>query len=297
MKNLVEQMQAVIPAENLIEYAALEKSGLLYATVKLTPALAMRWRQRAHERQRHLRQTNLSKLRDSVISGSWNSLNGETLKFDTNLVFIDGNHRAENVILTKTPIVCQVVFGCNNNAFLTIDKGATRTLGNSLDVLGFDNSAALAAIAKKAASYKISKWINKCISDVELARFTEENYEQLKKALCLARKSSPIIQMSIGGFLAFEYLKYDEELTNSFFEDFKTVGNSYSNAATILYKTISNQRCTKKSSLSADWVCALSIKAINAYMQGVNIKTLVWQKQERPPLIICKKQPLVELSK
>ncbi len=78
--------------------------------------------------------------------------NGDTIRFDTDDLLRDGQHRLEMVVQTDVPIETVVVRGLNPRAFVTMDTGRNRGLSDVLSIEGYDNSGMLASAVKMVYS-------------------------------------------------------------------------------------------------------------------------------------------------
>lgn len=78
-------------------------------------------------------------------SGSW-KLNGQTVKFTAEGRLIDGQHRLQACVETGIPLRTFVLYGLPENAFATIDAGASRNFSRSLKRIGTENHGILANI-------------------------------------------------------------------------------------------------------------------------------------------------------
>lgn len=93
-------------------------------------------------------QVKIDQFARDMLAGNWH-LNGETLKFDINGVFFDGNHRCLAVIQSGKAQDFFVARGLAPEAFRTVDTGTPRGMKHVLQMEGVDNSAVLAAIARQ----------------------------------------------------------------------------------------------------------------------------------------------------
>ncbi len=75
--------------------------------------------------------------------GEWQT-NGDSIRFDSDGILRDGQHRLKMVIQTGVPIEVVVVRGIDPNAFITIDTGKKRNLADVLAIQGESNPQNLA---------------------------------------------------------------------------------------------------------------------------------------------------------
>jgi hypothetical protein len=80
-------------------------------------------------------------------NGRW-TLNGETIKFSTTGVLLDGQHRLLSVVAADATIDALVVRGLPDEAQDTVDTGAARSAADQLKMTGHAQYTTLAAAAK-----------------------------------------------------------------------------------------------------------------------------------------------------
>lgn len=80
-------------------------------------------------------------------------LNGESVVFDHSGTLIDGQHRMQAVVVSKTTIHTAVVWGVPRARFHTVDQGKKRGYGDILRIHGAENSTRAAMAAKKLHSW------------------------------------------------------------------------------------------------------------------------------------------------
>lgn len=124
----------------------------------VTPEMAREWLDRSAT-QRKLRMAEVRAAARDMTTGDFD-LNGETLKFDWNGRFRDGQHRLESCILSGKPFDTFVVFDLNPKALKSVDIGSRRTpgeiLGMNLGEFGMTrpfNQTVLAGIAGWAVNW------------------------------------------------------------------------------------------------------------------------------------------------
>ena len=83
--------------------------------------------------------------------------NGDSIKFDTNDVLRDGQHRLMMVMQTGMPIEVVVVREIDPKAFITMDTGKNRNLADVLAINKFDNSKLLAQALGWVRRYLINR--------------------------------------------------------------------------------------------------------------------------------------------
>jgi hypothetical protein len=119
-----------------------------YERVLVTPALAEKWLGQNAENQRNEKRSKIPMYARDMASGRWNSDTGETIKFSTANVLIDGQNRLQAVILAGTAIEFDVAFDVPKEAMLVIDSGASRTAADALKVAGASSRFTAGALVR-----------------------------------------------------------------------------------------------------------------------------------------------------
>lgn len=93
-----------------------------------------------------------SLLASKQARGEWQP-NGDSIRFDSNGDLRDGQHRLEMVRQTGKPIEVVVVRGIDPGAFVTMDTGKSRGLGDVLSIKGEVNHRSLAGSLRWVRRY------------------------------------------------------------------------------------------------------------------------------------------------
>lgn len=86
-----------------------------------------------------------SELAAKQSRGEW-QINGDSIRFDSNGILRDGQHRLKMVIQTGIPIEVVVTRGIDPDAFITMDTGKKRSLADVLSIQGEANPLILAGV-------------------------------------------------------------------------------------------------------------------------------------------------------
>jgi hypothetical protein len=119
----------------------------------ITPTIARFILDNLNNTNRPLNQSIANEYARRMVLGEW-IMNGESLKFSTEGLLIDGQHRLMGVIIAKINIDLMSVFGLPPNAFQTIDDGKKRSPGDVLHIHGVENANSTAAAIKFIIRYK-----------------------------------------------------------------------------------------------------------------------------------------------
>jgi len=118
------------------------------STEVVTPEMARRWLDpEINKTYRRLKPVVVRKYIADMSDAHW-IFNGDSLKFDTNGKLLDGQHRLHAVIAMGRPVDFLIVRNLHPDAYLTIDIGARRTVGDMMQRSGSKQSTAAGAAAK-----------------------------------------------------------------------------------------------------------------------------------------------------
>jgi len=92
---------------------------------------------------RPYRQSYTSQLASKQERGEWQT-NGDSIRFDSDGILRDGQHRLKMVTQTGIPIEVVVIRGIDPNSFITMDIGRKRNLADVLSIKGEANPQTLA---------------------------------------------------------------------------------------------------------------------------------------------------------
>lgn len=109
--------------------------------VTITPETAREWLE-SNVNNRPVREMTIRKYVEAMKSGQWEA-NGETIKFSTQGVLLDGQHRLRAVVQSGVTIQSYVIFDLQPKVFDTIDTGAARSISDLLSLQGEANNLIL----------------------------------------------------------------------------------------------------------------------------------------------------------
>lgn len=141
VRNLRERIPAAVAGNPVVE--------------RITPERAEVWL-RNQGPNRGIAQQRVDDYARDMARGHW-QLNGETIKFDTGGLLIDGQHRLHAVVKAKATILSYVVRGLEPQVFNSIDIGIKRTAGQLFGIGGHENGNHLAAALAWLYRYRKGK--------------------------------------------------------------------------------------------------------------------------------------------
>lgn len=125
---------------------------LSYQTVDLDPDLAAKWLTR-NSHNRRVRHRKVDQYARDMAAGRW-QFNADPIRFDTDGVMLDGQHRCQAVVASGVTVRVLAVFNLAPEAQDTMDIGAARQLSDQLALSGRRNGSMLAAILRKLVIYE-----------------------------------------------------------------------------------------------------------------------------------------------
>lgn len=102
---------------------------------------------------RNLRQRVVEQLARDMEAGRWR-FTGDPIRFDTDGVLIDGQHRLAASVLAKKPFDTLVVRGVDHGVQTVVDSGVKRTMGDVLKLRGETNTYALGSLLNLCWRYE-----------------------------------------------------------------------------------------------------------------------------------------------
>lgn len=245
---------------------------------------------------RPMHSTYVDYLSRQMQEGLWKEESGESIKFSSEGVLLDGQHRLAALIKANKPLKFLVVRDIDKSVFTVLDTGKKRSASDSLYMQGETRGKLVASIISMALSIQAGvvrdntkgryKSTNTEISNIYKER--AEYWQHVARVSDAYRKTFKILTATTyGGFYHCFAQNNDEEKVKSFFDKLCT-GVGLEKSSPILL--LRNRMIDESSSLqkSSNMVIrALVIKAWNAYVNGEVLKILRWNaKVEEFPKIL-----------
>jgi hypothetical protein len=120
--------------------------------VKILPDQAREILELCNNHNRPTPQVTVSKVSTALRSNTF-KYNGEPIIFANDGTLMDGQGRLTACVLTGIPIITDVSFGHDKDAFDTIDRGKIRNEADDLALVGEKNTKALSAALKMICAY------------------------------------------------------------------------------------------------------------------------------------------------
>jgi len=110
------------------------------------------------------RPLSISKVKEyagQMRNGDW-KYNGESIKISSDGIILDGQHRLQAVIMSKSPIVSEIIYNLPSDSFDTIDVGKQRSGGDIFAINGVQYANRTAALVNPL--YALMSWLFLCVS-------------------------------------------------------------------------------------------------------------------------------------
>lgn len=216
----------------------------------------------------------ISKLAKDMANGNWH-LTGDSVKFDTDGVLIDGQHRLMAVVQCGIPQQMLVVRNVTPAAKIVTDTGKPRVFSNVLEFDNCKNAKDVATIARAAYEFHHGKQsASTAVSHCELIAFLNENPEIHDCATWSTsnrKHYSNFGHMAIWGAVYFATGKVDEDKRDEFFDLLKLPPQNAKHPCTVVKNTLIANYRKGRFTASRTWVWAVIIKSWNAYMANKEV--------------------------
>jgi hypothetical protein len=279
---------SAFPGDNL----ETEERGVIvteprFETVEVTPELALKLLDQ-NEHNRNLRDRALNALVADMKAGDYNGLNGETLKFtgaslDDPGTIVDGQHRLYAAVRSDKMVF---VFGVSIDDQTTIDVGVKRSLGDALKLRGESNYTNLAAIVRRV--WQIDNGHARTTigpTNHQALRLFDSDAESFRTAARVGHSTADQLHMPVGiiGASYYKFAALDQDDADDFFDRLKSgIVNldEYPShkAIYVMRRWLENRWTERHKRTNPVLFHAVLIKAWNAYREGNEISTLVWNR-------------------
>src|SRR5215467_2969648 len=105
---------------------------------------------------RPIRKAVVERYARDMIGGKW-TLNGEGIKFDTAGRLVDGHHRLQAIVMSKTDQLMLVVRNVPEHAMLTLDTGISRSFHDASIVAGKHYDRGVGPVARWWVKYEAQR--------------------------------------------------------------------------------------------------------------------------------------------
>jgi hypothetical protein len=245
--------------------------------VDMTPARAQELLQ-ANVRNRSLRRLYVKRLAEAMQRGEW-SVNGEPIQVAEDGTLINGQHRLSAVIQSGVTIQTLMVTGLPVEALRTVDTGARRNLSDVLALRGETDTTNLAAALGLLHRYRSGARMDQSghtAPTVQEALALLDREPHLREALSTSRSlhRRNKVRLSVMTVLLHLFNEVEREAGTRFFEALCTADESARSPVRALQSILARGRVDRRYSVPAYSLCAMIIKAFNAWREGGSIEVL-----------------------
>ena len=215
----------------------------------------------------------------NMVDGDWEE-NGESIIFDKKGVLKNGQHRLKATIKADHTWNAVVVTEVEPKVMHTLDTGKFRSLKDFLDIEGYKNTAAKAAILKaiiacnKGYVYHSNKLVGlQYITIGEAANFYEDNKEGVNLLYKTASSvykvaTDKVLSLTQAAKILYLLKGFDvNENVKTFLEHIVGISIAKNTSAYYVYRNLSRAK-SLGNVLNEKWVLGLIIKAWNNYING-----------------------------
>lgn len=239
----------------------------------ITPEMARKMLD-GNTENRPLHGRHIDRIALAMSDGRW-SLNGESIKFSSDGVLIDGQHRLMACIKSGVSFDTVIISNVDPASFSTIDIGTKRTAGDAIGRMGFKNHNAIASALRWVVALTDGKTHRgNVVLDPDQAMAILADNIGIQDSVSPADKVYPLVPKSIGVALHYLFAHKDRAAADKFFFDLKNGENlNVGDPVLSLRNRLVTGRLTSKVklSVSSSETVALMIRAWNARRSGRQI--------------------------
>lgn len=248
--------------------------------ILVTPDIAEDWLGR-NSHNRTLRNSQVTFLAGAITRGEW-KLNGDAIRWSSDGVLLDGQHRLWAIIEADTPVETMVTWGLDPETQETMDAGARRSLKDALQLRGIPSAIAMAAAVTYWWRYQNGavRYGNTRPSVAQgVAVF--DNNPGLREAMSEAGRLRGRYRVSQAMATAaiYEFQAIDPDAAGVFVDKlFSGIGLEEGSPILALRRWLERQSISGAGARASTVVThALFIKAWNAYRDGRSVDQLNWK--------------------
>ncbi len=201
-------------------------------------------------------------------------------------VLLDGQHRCAAAVKTGVPFTAIVVRGLPDEVFDTLDVGPSRSLGQVLSERGERSGFALAAALHKLWLYDegTPTLHTRRGSHAELIQVLETNPNLRDSVHLCVSKGRDIVPGSAGAVTHYLAAKLDASKAEEFVIGLGEGANlSKESPVLALRELLRRNQGNQRKRLGEVDKWAVTIKAMNAYLEGRSVRQLVWRHGSNEP--------------
>ena len=264
-------------------------NGPVRGRMTITPEQAKDWLDTANKRNRPLRATHYMALGIDMLEGRW-KYNGDAIRFGTDGVLLDGQHRLMACVDATTPFETDVIFGLDPDVMPTIDIPRVRTAGDVAHLQGVNNASQATAVANLLllhAKHGIQNFRNPTCypTKTQIIQAVTTNPRIAVVAGHTGWRSRKLVAPRILGFCYYLFSEQNPDLAERFLVELTEGTNLSKDNPVYLLRERLRTNSASKAKLPPLEIIALFFKAWTAYRDGERIRLLRWTSKESFPHI------------
>jgi hypothetical protein len=244
----------------------------------ITPAVAEEML-KANVHNRDCRKRHVAMLAGAMTRGEWVP-NGDAIKFSTEGVLLDGQHRLRAVMESGVHITIPVVRGLPSEAQITMDTHAKRKLSDILKLNGEPNYLTLAGALGVLWQYENGglRAYNTKPTFAQLLQTLDKNAD-IRDSVRVGQRVGGTLKFSpsVASVAHWALIRIDADDAVFFFDRLIDGANLAENDPIRRVREVFLQNAMARAKFPSTHMFALLIKAWNAYRQGRSMKALRWR--------------------
>lgn len=251
----------------------------------ITPGVAAQWLQNANTHNRALRERHVDALAGAMLRGEWVD-NGDPIRFCTQGVLRDGQHRLAAIVQAGRPITAFVTTGLPPQSQITMDTGARRLFADILKLEGYSDTLALAALVNR-----VYRWESGQVRSVQLKPSHQQllqilaRHPELPDALPAGKRISHVtgLSTSLGAFAWWLFSMISREDAAVFVNRLVDGVGLESGSPILALRRVVLKNAAARAKHPDFVMLAMVIKAWNAYRVGRPMHTLAFKSGGAAP--------------
>lgn len=285
------------PARIMLDEHGTNTHGITASFELLTPEDAIAILLHSDFTNRPLRKTIVDRYTNAMAKGEW-KLAPEPLVITDKHQLIQGQHRLNAVVLSKTNQWFMVVRGWRTEVFDVLDSGAKRSVSDVLNINGTagGNGSRLGAAAKLVVALDEAKRLGqsshnatKKMSDRQhIIAFAEQNYDALEWAYHVTEPiyRAKVLSVPPTALLSAAFIiaraGNDRDIVATFFEELTTL-HDISDPRWTLVRWAPTR---KGRSGPGEMAAAIVVKGWNSWVRGRKQQQFAWRSDEDFPEVL-----------
>lgn len=214
---------------------------------------------------------------DAMKNDKWH-FHGQPIQFDVNGKLVDGQHRLRAIVESGETIKMLVVRGVSDAAVNLIDTGRRRTAAHQLAAEGCIDSNATAAAILLLSNYDSGTIGHNQVkinnADIITAWRAVPGIDASREYSHMIGK---ILPRGIGIWAHFIFARIDADAAKVFFQHLASGSELKAGSPILLLRNrLIELRMNKTVRPNRTWLCAIIVKAWNAFRNGSKLDSLKW---------------------